>query len=252
MKSMQIFQHALRQVMNNLPAALKVSGILYLVQALIGIAIGARAMQGAMGPGMMGAGAAGAGILVFLVTLAAGVWIAVAWHRFVLLAEEPHTVLPPFLGDKMGAYFLKALLIGIALVALGMILGMIVGVIAMPLFSAGAGLFGMMLVGVLVQVPMIFFGLRLATALPGAALGVEHGFGAGWAATAEDWKTILQLSVILAAVMLVLNLVGWLVFGGFGLLAQLWQLIIGWPVMLVGLSVLTTLYGHYIQKRPLV
>lgn len=252
MKGMQIFQHAVRQVMNNLPDALKVSGVLYLVQALIGMALGAHAMGGGMGPASMGAGAIGAGILGFFVTLAAGVWIAVAWHRYVLLAEHPQSVLPPLLGDKMGAYFLKALLIGIALVVLGMVLGMIVGFVAMPLFAAGLGLFGMLVIAALVQVPMIFFGLRLAAALPGAALGVDHGLGAGWEATAEDWKTVLQLSVILAAAMLVLNLVGWLVFGGFGLLAQLWQLIVGWPIMLVGLSVLTTLYGHYIQKRPLV
>jgi hypothetical protein len=49
----------------------------------------------------------------------------------------------------------------------------------------------------------------------------------------------------------VVNLLGFFVFGRIPVLAQLWQLVIGWPVMMVGLSILTTLYGHYVQKRPL-
>jgi hypothetical protein len=31
-----------------------------------------------------------------------------------------------------------------------------------------------------------------------------------------------------------------------------WTLVFNWLAVLVGLSVLTTLYGHYIEKRPLV
>lgn len=252
MKGWQIFQHSVRQVTQNLPAALKVSGVLYLIQAGIGLALGAQMMGVAeMGPGAMNGGHAMGLLVGNIVTLFAGVWIAVAWHRYVLLAEEPTAALPPFAGDKMGAYFLKALLIGIAVVIVSVILGMIVGVLAMPLFSAGAGMIAMLLVALLVQVPMIFLGLRLATALPGTAIGVTHGFLAGWEATSDDWKAILQLSVIMALALWVLNLISWFIFGG-SLIGQLWALIIGWPVMMVGLSVLTTLYGHYIQKRALV
>lgn len=250
MKGRRIFEHALRQVMNNLPAALKVSGALYLVQAVIGLLLGAQMMGAGMGGEMAMRGAAG-GLLGGLISLAAGVWIAVAWHRYVLLSEEPTAVLPPFMGDKMGAYFLKALLIGIALLVMAMILGMIAGLIATPLFSMGAGVIGLLVISLVVQVPLIFLGLRLAAALPGAAIGVDHGFLAGWEATKDDWRSILQLAVIMALAMWVVNLLGFFVFGRIPVLAQLWQLVIGWPVMMVGLSILTTLYGHYVQKRPL-
>jgi hypothetical protein len=250
MKGRQIFEHALRQVMNNLPAALRVSGALYLVQAVIGLLLGAQMMGAGMGGEMAMRGAAG-GLLGGLISLAAGVWIAVAWHRYVLLSEEPTAVLPPFMGDKMGAYFLKALLIGIALLVMAMILGMIAGLIATPLFSMGAGVIGLLVISLVVQVPLIFLGLRLAAALPGAAIGVDHGFLAGWEATKDDWVSILQLAVIMALAMWVVNLLGFFVFGRIPVLAQLWQLVIGWPVMMVGLSILTTLYGHYVQKRPL-
>ena len=32
----------------------------------------------------------------------------------------------------------------------------------------------------------------------------------------------------------------------------LWQFVTGWLVMMVSVSILTTLYGHYIEGRPLV
>ena len=250
MKGRQIFEHALRQVMNNLPAALRVSGVLYLVQAVIGLLLGAQMMGAGMG-GEMATRAAAGGSLGGLISLAAGVWIAVAWHRYVLLSEEPTAVLPPFMGDKMGAYFLKALLIGIALLVMAMILGMVAGVIATPLFSMGAGVIGLLVISLVVQVPLIFLGLRLAAALRGAVIGVVHGFLGGCEASKVDWVAMLELSVIMALAMWVLNLLGIFVFGRIPVIGTLWQLLIGWPVMMVGLSILTTLYGHYVQKRPL-
>lgn len=249
MKGWQIFQHALRQVSNNLTAALKVSGVLYLIRAVIGLVLGAPIMG--VGPQMSGSGMA-AGLLMAVISLAIGVWVAVAWHRYVLLSEEPAAVLPPFLGDKMGAYFLKALLIGIVMVAAAAVLGMVVGLILTPLFMGGAVAFGMVLIAILVQLPLIFLGLRLAAALPGAAIGVDHGFLAGWQATRGDWLSVLQLSLIMAVALLVVNLLGIFVFGRIPMIAQLWTVVAGWAVMMVGLSILTTLYGHYLQKRPLL
>lgn len=250
MNGLTIFTHSVRQVFNNLPAALRISGLLYLIQVAAGILFGGAVMSGGM---HMGAGGFGLGfIVVLLIALVTGVWIAVAWHRYVLLAENPAAVIPPLMTDRMIAYFLRSLLIGIIIIVAATVLGMIVGMAAMPLFANGAGLLGLLVITLLVQLPMIFLGFRLAAALPGAALGSEHGFMAGWEATKADWKSILVLSLIAAVAMWIINLIGMYVFGGFGMAAQIWQLIAGWPVMMVGLSILTTLYGHYIEGRPLV
>jgi hypothetical protein len=43
-----------------------------------------------------------------------------------------------------------------------------------------------------------------------------------------------------------------LVFGHLMITAILWQLVTNWLVTMVGVSILTTLYGHYIEQRPLV
>lgn len=249
MKGVQIFSHSLRQVMDNLGPALKISGVLYLVQVLITGALGygmASAGMGTMGGGM-GLGV----VLVLVVSLITGIWIAVAWHRYVLLGEEPVGYVPPFMGERMGSYFIKSLLIGLVLLVLGMILGMIIAVLFGRLMMGGP-FFAMLLMAVLVQVPMIFLGLRMAAALPGMALDQNPPLMAGWQATEGEWRPLLQLAAIMALAIWVVNLIGWFVFGGYGVMAQLWALIAGWPVTMVGLSILTTLYGHYIEKRPLV
>lgn len=249
MKGVQIFSHSLRQVMDNLGPALKVSGVLYLVQVGITMLLG-YAMASA-GMGTMGGGMGLSVVLVLVVTLITGIWIAVAWHRYVLLGEVPAGYVPPFMAERMGSYFVKSLLIGLLLMVLGMILGMIVGTLFGRLMMGGP-LMAMLLMAVLVQLPLIFLGLRLAAALPGTALGENPPFMAGWQATAGEWRPLLQLSVIMALALWAVNLISWFVFGGYGLMANIWQLIAGWPVTMVGLSILTTLYGHYIEKRPLV
>jgi hypothetical protein len=250
MKGVQIFRHALLQVVNNLGPAIRISAALYLVQVLVGLAFGRAMMSGGMG--MMGGGFGLGALLVLIVSLVTGIWIAIAWHRFVLLGEVTDAPVPPFMGERMGAYFVKSLVIGLVMMALGMVLGAIVGVIGMPLMAHGAVMSGLLLMSLLVQVPLIYLGLSLAAALPGTALSNDLPLLAGWEATKDDWKTLLQLAFIMALAVTVLNLIGWMVLGGATILAQIWQVIIGWPIMMVGLSVLTTLYGHYIEKRPLV
>jgi hypothetical protein len=156
------------------------------------------------------------------------------------------------MADRMTAYFLRSLLLGVLLVVAGAILGAVVGSIAMGLVMNGVGMIGFLLMALLVQLPLIFVGLRIGSTLPGSALGAEHSFLAGWEATKSDWRAILELSLIMALALWLINLIDFYVFGGYGFGAQIWQFITGWPVMMVGLSILTTLYGHYIEGRPLV
>lgn len=264
MKGVQIFSHSLRQVMNNLPAAVRVSGVLYLALAVLGLILDGLVLSGSgMNPADRGDGMGFGALLMLAIPLVAGIWIAVAWHRYVLLAEDPGALLPPFAGGLVWAYFVNSLLIGIVLIVGGMIIGMVGGMIigmVVPILMQGGegigirwlGIAQRLLITVFIEIPIIFVGLRLAAALPGAALGVRHPFMAGWQATKGEWRPILGLSVIMGIAFWVINLIGVFVFGGFGLMAQIWQIISGWPVMMVGLSILTTLYGHYVEKRPLV
>jgi hypothetical protein len=253
MKGWQIFMHSLRQVFNNLEGALRVSAVLYVGQAVLGLLLlqtvspwGESANPDGMRTMMMAGDFPWVSlIVVVLVAVICNLWIAVGWHRYVLTNEKP-ALLPALLGDRMWAYFLRGLMIGLILIPVFIVVGLVVGVLAAaggpPLAAIAA---------VALAVPVWITGLRMSASLPGVALGVETGIGQAWNATKEDMGAFVALAVILAVLSFAVALVGTLAFQAIGL-GLVWDFVFGWVQLMVGVSILTTLYGHYIEKRPLM
>lgn len=257
MKGWQIFLHSVRQVTGNLEGALRVSALPYAIQVIVGLLLAGAAgqMAGMGGPGPSGAmmGGFGIGALVALiVSLATALWIAVAWHRFVLLNEQPQGFVPVWRGDRIAEYFLRSLGYGLILTVAAMVLAMIAGMLFSPLLRSGSYVLFLILSALVVQIPLMIFAFRLSAALPGAALDSGHDFMAGWQATQGQTADIAVLAAIAVVAHLVLALLGLLVFSHLWVLAVLWQIVAGWLVTMVAISILTTLYGHYIERRPLV
>lgn len=251
MKGQQLFMHSVRQVTGNLEDALKISAVPYAIQAVVSVLLmgGAAAMGGHPGNGAMAGFGLGA-VVALVVAVVTGLWIAVAWHRFVLLGERASGFVPGWQGDKMLAYFLRSLGYGLILVVLAVIWGAIVGM-ALGWIAMGSMIVFMILIAVLVQLPVVVLGFRLTSTLPASALGTERDFMAGWKATEGHTADIAVLALFAVGAHLVLGLIG-LAFGSLWILAIAWQLVMGWLVTMVGVSILTTLYGHYIEGRPLV
>ena len=94
---------------------------------------------------------------------------------------------------------------------------------------------------------------RLAPMFPSAAIGQSVGVSQAWAATSGASGTIIVLAVVSAIASVVIDLpaellarlpVGmWLGF--------IWVGITGWVKLMVGVSILTTLYGVYVEKRTI-
>ncbi len=256
MKGLLILKHALRQVFGNLQGALKVSAVLYLAQFVVGLALTGGAVLGMGSPqDMMAGGGPGAGFFLGLmvavvVSVVIGLWIAVGWHRYILLGEEASYV-PVFRGDRMGAYFLRGLGYGLILAIIGMIWGTIIGFV---LGSISGGSMAFMVVGLalLVYLPLLVLGFRMTSDLPSTALNAGHPFMTGWAATAGATADLAVMAVIIVVAELVIGGIGQVLFGQIAVLSLIWSLIVGWVQIIVGVSVLTTLYGHYIEKRELV
>lgn len=251
MKGWQIFLHSLRQVTGNFEAALRVSALLYLVQ----FATALVAMGGMMGPpgALPDPQMAGLGlgmIVVLLVAVVTSLWIAVGWHRYVL-QNELSGLIPTFRGDRMLAYFLRSLGYGLILIIGGVVWGMLVGLGLGPFLGAST-VAAVVLIALFIQLPIVVLGFRLTAALPATALGRETAFMAGWAATKGQTGDLIGLAVICVLAIAVLELIGIFVFGSIMILSLLWSLATGWLTMMVGVSILTTLYGHYIEKRALV
>lgn len=247
MKGWRIVRHSLRQVFMNPGGALRVSGLLFLVQILFGFVV---ILVFGSGRGMMGGGMSGPAALTALFSLAASLWIAVAWHRYVLLGEAPG-LLPVFRGDRLLAYLFYSLGYGLIVLVVGWLWSMAVGFALRPVMMGNIGM-ALVVWGALVFLPLALLTLRMTTALPGVALGKETPFLAGWEATSGASADILVAALFLAALGLLAQVVVLRLVMPVPILGQLAALALLWLQTMVGASVLTTLYGHYIEKRDLV
>ncbi|MDP3197438.1 hypothetical protein [Tabrizicola sp.] len=254
--SLRIFLHSIRQVFGNLSGALQVSGVLMLVQFAVLLTLG-RSMPtdeaGMRQMMMQGDMPWGRIVLGALVSTVLWLWIVVGWHRYILLGERPKLV-PAFRFDRMLGYFGKSLLIGLIILPLALILGFIGGGIASGLVHGGGNVIpALVVMGLFVYVPLAVVGMRLGTMLPGAALEPGVPVFSGWEATRGVTLTILGVVVLSVGFALVLEFIGMRVFGDpMSIPSLIYELVKQWVIALVGASILTTLYGHYVEKRPLV
>lgn len=249
MKAWQIFIHSVRQVFGNFTDALRISGLIFIAQMMVVVALGLRPTFATATDTPMTTGGMLVILGVMLVMLTGSFWVAVAWHRFVLAQESKAGLLPPFHGALIWRYFWRTLGIAAILMLVGVVIGMLLGLVVMPLL--GGIRYGGLLIPLLLAVPMLTVMYRFSTALPGLALGHELGFSAGWAATAGETGTMLQLAAISGVAGLLLGVPNLMLPEG-SILMLLWDVVGGWLQLMVGVSILTTLYGHYIEKRPLV
>ncbi|SFQ04343.1 hypothetical protein SAMN05421853_101407 [Roseivivax halotolerans] len=243
MKAWEIFSHSVRLVWRNRRDALRISVALYAIYALVQLvfledqsASPDEALQ------MMEPGQAGTLFLVAILQVVVTLWIAVSWHRFVLLEEYPSGWLPNFHGGSMLKYFGYSLVIGIGV---GLAIGVpvtIAAAIAPPLAAIVglAGLFG-----------AIVLGFRLASVLPAVATGKSLSFGEAWSATKGATGTALGVAAIGVVAALLVQIPAAIVMAVSSLLGTLVFVVINWFVTMVSVSVLTTIYGHFIEGRPI-
>ena len=245
MVAWRILIHSLKMIFNNLGQVLRIG----LVPVLIGLAIViVFAMLGVSLGGLNGDGAAGLRVGGVILLVAAvfclALWVIVAWHRFILLAEYTQGWIPVLRFDRMLSYFGHAMLLGVVGFLAVLPLGLIMGVIgsAIPVVAT---IFAVL---VFVIVNTVLF--RLSPILPAAAIGRPLKFKEVWAHTIGSSDTILILVLILWAFQFVLQfLLGLLMLVP---LVGIVLMVLGTMLSgLVNVSIMTTLYGHYVEKRAL-
>lgn len=248
-----LFMHSVRLVLGDWRNALRVTGLLYLIYAIPALILGLMAPQpqpGASPSEMMTAMSAFApvGIITALLLAVVYVWLAVTWHRYILLDEQPGGQLPAFHRSEILSYAGNAILLALIMIAFSIVVGLVLS----PLLLLGV-------IGAIIM-PIVFISLalvvdyRLGLVLPSRAIGQRLTFGEAWEATKGQSGTILVLALLSAVAAVVINIPAMvLVFlpGIGGILAQIWQLGTGWVTLVVGVSILTTLYGVYIEKRSI-
>ena len=121
-----------------------------------------------------------------------------------------------------------------------------------PQQSSSPGFFSVIVVGLLVYVPMIVIVYRLSVVLPAAALEESLGIGGAWERTKGTTGTIIVLAIVSALGFIVIGLPVLFIFNPGSVPAIIWSFFTDWVAIMVGVSILTTLYGHYVEERPLV
>jgi len=248
-----LFMHSVRLVLGDWRNALRVTGLLYLIYAIPALLLGlvfpqpqaghsAEAMAAAM------AGYAPIGLIVGLLMLAISIWLAVTWHRYILLNEQPSGQLPTFHRSEVLSYAGNAILMVFIMFAFSIVVGLVLS----PLLLLGG--LGVIIMSIVFISLALVVNYRLGLVLPSRAVGQRLTFGEAWAATKGQSGTILVLAVVSAVAAVAIDIPAMVVafLPGIGtILSLLWTLVTGWVKVVVGVSILTTLYGVYIEKRTI-
>ena len=245
MRGWQVFKHSFWMVINNLEVAFRVSAVLYAVQALNQVLIlMATPVDGpvdaVVSPGLA---------LMILVTavfaITASLWIAVAWHRYVLTGEAPEGALPQWHGGLILAYLGRSLMIGL-LISVAVIATMIP--IGMVMAAAPGAALPLMLLVVALAAYLFF---RFAVMLPAGAVDRKLTLREAWTATGKEQEAVLVVTLIVVGFSVLVQLPAWLNPDPRSAINLVYNIVVGWFVTMIGISVLTTLYGLCVEGRDI-
>ncbi|WP_411232715.1 hypothetical protein [Marivita sp. S0852] len=184
-------------------------------------------------------------LLLGLLAIIASLWIAVAWHRFALTGETTSGWLPQFHGSAVLGYLGRSFLIGLLVILAIVVVSIPVGVISIGI----PGLAGIMTLALIGIAAYLFF--RLGVMLPAAALGEKLSVGQAWEQTRGESGTIFTLALIVVGASIVVQLPSWFNDDPTSVINVVYSLVVNWFATIIGISVLTTLYGHFVENRPI-
>lgn len=254
MNGLNLFVHAVGMVLNNLGAALRISGALMGAQLLLLLILGTGFLL--VGEDMTGRIETGnfpflGAFLTMIVLIVLSMWIAVAWHRFILREEVPTGALPRFDGGAIWSYFVAGVIFGLILILVSIPFGILGGVLVAPMIMGRGGepgLIAAFLLFIIVYLPVAYVAYRISPILPSAALKARMPLKEAWYATGTSGSAFVALTVVSVLAAWLLNAPAQVLPG---VLAVIWAFLANWVTVLVGASILTTIYGHYVEGRPL-
>ena len=274
MNGLTILAHSFRQVVGNLGMAIRVSGWLVLIYAIIVVALlnmvpeflQAAIDQDAEGLERAVAAMEGSGGVIFISFLAVLIFliwsislIAIVWHRYILLEETPRGFVPYRKGLRVFRYFwfglLIAILAGLVLAILAFLSGLFLGPLLVSSMGSGASklsagaIAGTFLVGLAIGLVVLVIYFRMALILPAVALDERLTIGQAWDKTTGHGGSIFVLALALAFVNGVVPYAITFVFGGLPWVDLVLSGLFQWFYFMLNISILSTLYGHIVQKR---
>jgi hypothetical protein len=246
----EIVKHSFAMLFRNLGNAMRVSLGPIAIALLIAFAIISLLQVSAVrvvydvSRGEISSNVAFAVILLMVVFFFVSAWIAVSWHRFILLEEYPG-LLPPLKDRPVWPYVGKTFLLALVMMA-AMIPALIVTSLLTGVFGATPGIFSILGIGLALYFSYMW--LRFGLVLPAIALSRPMSFTEAWKSTGPHSNAILGTGALLILINSGVALVSSVMPGA---LSVLLDLVSSWITVMVGTSVLTTLYGVIVERRTL-
>ncbi|TJZ86640.1 hypothetical protein [Paracoccus hibiscisoli] len=241
MLAFRLLRHSILQLTGNLGAALTLS-VLPLLLAALGIGIGVVARLVLAGGNPSGIAFGAVMIAIAATFILAIVVLAASWHRHVLLEERPQVFRS--IGRSEARYFWAA--VRMTLVIMLIVFLPLILIVALTSALNGS-VYVTMLASLIIGIAVAIIGLRLGTGLAGAAIGAEKPLTTGWKATESHLGTLLLLAVFSQILQTILNLASQIP----GLVGLVATLLAAWLGALLSLSLITTLWGHFVEGRAL-
>lgn len=238
----QIFTHSVRLVWANLGVALRISALLYIISAVFQVWAQVSGF-GTMENGVPNTEGAGIQLIGTVVSVITSLWIAVAWHRYILLEEVPDGLLPNWNGSRMAAYFGRSILIGLAMAA-------VIIVASLPIALGLQGPLGAAILS-FGAIFAVFLFYRLCAIMPSAAVGEPLTMSQAWQATEGTTGTIAVIILCMFGGIVVLLLPGIVLASISVFLGVAYMIAAQWFITMFGISLFTTFYGYFIEKREL-
>ena len=236
--ALAVLSHTLRMMFQNVPATLRVVWPGLLITGFANFYLTVQAHQSETADNIA------QDLLLVLVYFFGYIITAIRWHRYVLLDDDPQhaaTVSAKMVLD----YALSAIVVGV-LVTLLCLLPIILAVYVAEL--PGRHMFSIhyvMTIGT--EWLAAYLAFRYALGLPASSIGDSIGVFESFRLTRPHAKAIAWLSTISIVTMLVNYAVRSLPDLAQILTTTFYELFL----MLITIGILTTLYGHIIQKRDL-
>jgi hypothetical protein len=257
-----VIYYAFYQIVKNLYAALKLTGVLWLIYSTHSVYLFFYGKPDFNNFWM---------VIMVIIPL----WIAIAWNRFILKNENSKGFIPRFYVKNSWNYFWT--FVCIAIVAFLPILCVIMILEGLNLsdfvvymlvdfdlfsyrsdmeartgYSLGnaVGPFKQLDYFTLLVVFVIFyfyFYYRLCTCLPAIAIGLSSGLKSSWNATKGHHSTLMGISVIIVTINGLHSLIVLYLFED-SILLLIWSIFSSWMILMLNISILTTIYEYIVKK----
>ena len=186
------------------------------------------------------------GFLFMFIVMAFMAWIAIAWHRFILLEEYPEGWLPSFRWDDIVEYVWKLILLSFVYAFIALVPLVTFAIIGAGMGGAGIGLSA---ISVVLLLPVfMWLSFRLSIVLPSAAVSRRMALGEAWRVTEPYSGTIFWFGVVYLGVIIVIQLALGLL-GIIPVVGAIASLFGSWFTTILGFSALTTVYGVAVEGR---